>query len=162
MRQFKDSVSSQFSQTSQKTTSIRVLHFNYYLLIKDLYRSTNLPMTKVSGPSNIFSINALLRNLALKHYSVWPNQYSHSIAFHSVVTTTNKLMAWPWVLKWDPATPIFLQVLSNIKCSQHHGPKPELYGRYIDDWIGATSFTKEELTQFITAVISFHPALKYT
>ena len=39
---------------------------------------------------------------------------SHSIAFHSVVTTTNKLMAWPWVLKWDPATPIFLQVLSNI------------------------------------------------
>ena len=31
----------------------------------------------------------------------------HSIAFHSVATTTNKLMAWPWVLKWDPATPIF-------------------------------------------------------
>ena len=29
---------------------------------------------------------------------------AHSIAFHSVVTTTNKLMAWPWVLKWDPAT----------------------------------------------------------
>ena len=46
--------------------------------------------------------------------------------------------------------------------SQYHGPKPELYGRYVGDWIGATSFTKEELTQFITAVISFHPALKYT
>ena len=30
-------------------------------------------LTKVSGPSNIFSINALLRNLPLKHYSVWPN-----------------------------------------------------------------------------------------
>ena len=28
--------------------------------------------------------------------------------FHSVVTTTNKLMAWPWVLKWGPATPVFL------------------------------------------------------
>ena len=27
--------------------------------------------------------------------------------------------------------------------SQHHGPKPELYGRYIDDCIGATSSTKE-------------------
>ena len=46
--------------------------------------------------------------------------------------------------------------------SHYHGPKPELYGRYIDDCIGATSSTKEELTQFITAVISFHPALKYT
>ena len=27
--------------------------------------------------------------------------------FSSIVTTTNKLMAWPWILKWDPATPIF-------------------------------------------------------
>ena len=46
-------------------------------------------------------------NLALKHYTVWPNQYSHLIAFHSVVTITNKLITLPWVLKWDPATPIF-------------------------------------------------------
>ena len=30
-----------------------------------------------------------------------------SCQFHSVVTITNKLMAWSWVLKWDPATPIF-------------------------------------------------------
>ena len=33
----------------------------------------SFPMTKVSGPSDIFSINAQLRNLALKRYSVWPN-----------------------------------------------------------------------------------------
>ena len=46
--------------------------------------------------------------------------------------------------------------------SQYHCAKPELYGRYIDDCIGATSSTREELTQFITAVNSFHPALKYT
>ena len=39
--------------------------------------------------------------------------------------------------------------------SQNNGPKPELYCR-------ATSSTREELTQFITAVNSFHPALKYT
>ena len=45
---------------------------------------------------------------------------------------------------------------------QNNGPKPELYGRYINDCIGATSSTREELTQFITAVKSFHPALKYT
>ena len=63
--------------------------------------------TKVPGPSNNFSILAPLRNLALKHYSVWPIYYSHSIAFRSVVITTNKLMAWPWVLKWNPATPNF-------------------------------------------------------
>ena len=55
------------------------------------------------------------------------------------------------------------QFLSNINFfSQYHGPKPELYVRYIDDCIGATSSTREELTQFITAVNSFHPALKYT
>ena len=46
--------------------------------------------------------------------------------------------------------------------SHYHGLKPELYGRYIDDCIGATSSTREEPTQFITAVNSFHPALKYT
>ena len=33
----------------------------------------SFPMTKVSEPSNIFSINALSRNLALKNYSVQPN-----------------------------------------------------------------------------------------
>ena len=41
-------------------------------------------------------------------------------------------------------------------------PQPELYGRYIDDCIDTTVSTREELTQFLTAVISFHPALKYT
>ena len=45
---------------------------------------------------------------------------------------------------------------------QYNGPKPELYRRYIDDCVGATSSTREELNQFITTVNSFHPALKYT
>ena len=51
---------------------------------------------------------------ALKHFSdqrtvkeLRPNQYLHSVTFHSVATTTIKLMAQPWVLKWDSATPIF-------------------------------------------------------
>ena len=35
-------------------------------------------------------------------------------------------------------------------------------GRLIDDFIGATPFTRDELTQFITAVDFFHPAVKYT
>ena len=42
------------------------------------------------------------------------------------------------------------------------GPKLELFGRYIDDCLGATSCTKEELERFIGFVNSFHPALKFT
>ena len=57
---------------------------------------------------------------------------------------------------------LFVGFIEHQFFSQYHGPKPQLYGRYIDDCIGATSSTKEELTQFITAVNSFHPALKYT
>ena len=36
--------------------------------------------------------------------------------------------------------------------NQFDGPKPELFGRYIDDCLGATSCTKEELEQFIAFV----------
>ena len=39
--------------------------------------------------------------------------------------------------------------------SQYHCAKPELYGRYIDDCIGATSSTREELTQFMPSSIPF-------
>ena len=48
------------------------------------------------------------------------------------------------------------------KINQYNGPKPELYRRYIDDCIGATSSSREDLNQFIIAVNSFHPALRYT
>lgn len=34
--------------------------------------------------------------------------------------------------------------------NQCKGPKPDLFGRYIDDFIAATSSTREELTQSIT------------
>ena len=46
--------------------------------------------------------------------------------------------------------------------NQYDGPKPDLYGRYIDACIGAISSSREELNRFITSVNSFHPALKYT
>ena len=46
--------------------------------------------------------------------------------------------------------------------NQHNGPKPKLYRRCIDDCIGATSSTRDELNQCVTAVNSFHLALKYT
>ena len=46
--------------------------------------------------------------------------------------------------------------------NQFDGPKPQLFGRYIDDCLGATSCTKEELERFLGFVNSFHPALKFT
>ena len=57
---------------------------------------------------------------------------------------------------------LFVGFVEHQFFSQYNGPKPQLYGRYIDDCIGTTSSTREELTQFITAVNSFHPAPKYT
>ena len=57
---------------------------------------------------------------------------------------------------------LFVGFIEHQFFSQYHGPKPELSGRYIDDCLGASSSTKEKLTQFITAVNSFHPALKNT
>ena len=50
----------------------------------------------------------------------------------------------------------------NFSLYNHNGPKPDLYKRFIDDCVGATSSTIEELNQFITSVNSFYPALKYT
>ena len=57
---------------------------------------------------------------------------------------------------------LFVGYIEHEFFNQYNGPKPELYRRYIDDCVGATSSTREELNQFITAVNSFHPALKYT
>ena len=57
---------------------------------------------------------------------------------------------------------LFVGYIEHKFFNQYNGPKPELYRRYIDDCVGATSSTKQELNQFITAVNSFHPALKCT
>jgi len=55
-----------------------------------------------------------------------------------------------------------VRYIENQFCKQFNGTKPELYGRNIDDCIGATSSSREELDHFITSVNSIHPALKYT
>ena len=57
---------------------------------------------------------------------------------------------------------LFVGYIEHQFFNQYNGPKPELYHCYIDECVGATSSTREELNQFITAVNSFHPALKYT
>ena len=55
---------------------------------------------------------------------------------------------------------LFVGYIEHKFFNRYNGPKPELYRRYIDDCVGATSSTREELDQFITAVNSFHSALK--
>ena len=49
---------------------------------------------------------------------------------------------------------LFLGFIEKKFFSNYHGPKPDLYKRYIDDCVGATSSTRE--------FNYFHPALKYT
>ena len=57
---------------------------------------------------------------------------------------------------------LFVGYIEHQFFNQYDGPKPELYRRCIEDCIGATSSTREDLDNFINAVNSFHPALKYT
>ena len=57
---------------------------------------------------------------------------------------------------------LFVGYIENQFFNQFNCTKPEFYGRYIDDCIGAISSSREELDHFITSVNSFHPALKYT
>ena len=54
---------------------------------------------------------------------------------------------------------LFIGYVEEQIFNQFDGPKPELFGRYIDDCLGATSCTKEELERFIGFVNSFHPSL---
>ena len=45
---------------------------------------------------------------------------------------------------------------------QYKKPVPEIYKRYIDDGIGATSMNYKQLHDFISFVQNFHPAVKFT
>ena len=44
----------------------------------------------------------------------------------------------------------------------YDGPCPEFHKRYIDDILGATSMSRENLDRFITFVSNFHPSFQYT
>ena len=57
---------------------------------------------------------------------------------------------------------LFVVYVEHQFFNQYDGPKPDLYGRYIDDCIGTISSSRKELNRFITSVNSFHPPLKYT
>ena len=75
----------------------RQLHLKLFVILIPLSKTSlfsqwilhlfilSFSMTMVPG----LSINARLRNLALKHHAVQPNKYLHSIAFHSQLLQNN-------------------------------------------------------------------------
>ena len=50
---------------------------------------------------------------------------------------------------------LFVSFIENKFFSNYHGPKPDLYKRYIDDCCGATSSSRAELNRFTTSVDFF-------
>ena len=49
-----------------------------------------------------------------------------------------------------------------IKISEtYDGPFPEFHKRYIDDILGATSMSRENLDRFINFVSNFHPLSQF-
>ncbi|KAL9952017.1 hypothetical protein ACROYT_G039216 [Oculina patagonica] len=57
---------------------------------------------------------------------------------------------------------LFVGYVEQKMFADYHGQKPELYKRYIDDVLGASSGTREDLESFIEFCSSYHPSLKYT
>ena len=51
--------------------------------------------------------------------------------------------------RMGPSYAIYVGFIENNFFSNYHGPKPELYKGYIDDCVGATSSSREELNLFI-------------
>ena len=57
---------------------------------------------------------------------------------------------------------LFVGFIEEQIFSQYSGPIPELFKRFIDDCIGATSLERAQLESFIDFVNNFHPALEFT
>ena len=57
---------------------------------------------------------------------------------------------------------LFMGHLEEEALRSYNKPTPELFKRYIDDGLGATSLTHSELTDFISYIDNFHPAIKFT
>ena len=55
-----------------------------------------------------------------------------------------------------------LFVVERKMLEDYQGNKPQLYKRYIDDVLGASSDTRQDLENFIEFCSTYHPSLKYT
>ena len=102
-----------------------------------------------------------MRNLALKHYSAEPVLTLTCFSFGDNYYKQANGVAMG--TKMGPSyANLFVDFIEHQFFRQINGPKPGLYGRLIDDCIGATFSTREELIQIITVANSSNPALKYT
>ena len=57
---------------------------------------------------------------------------------------------------------LFLGYVEKKKLEDYKGNKPQLYKRYIDDVLGASSGTRQHLENFMEFCSAYHPSLKYT
>eukprot|EP00061_Rhincodon_typus_P002517 g17760.t1 len=57
---------------------------------------------------------------------------------------------------------LFVDYVKQSPFSMYTGTVPQLFRRYIDNCIGAASYTQDGLEQFIDFANNFHPALKFT
>lgn len=57
---------------------------------------------------------------------------------------------------------LFMGYLESKFLQQYTGTKPELFLRYIDDIMGVTTMTKENLEKFIQEFNNFHPSIRVT
>ena len=57
---------------------------------------------------------------------------------------------------------IFMGYFEYLLLQQYNKPVPEVYKRYNDDIIGATSINCNQLLDFINFVQNFHSAVKFT
>ena len=96
-----------------------------------------------------------IRFLASKHLSDYKIKEIMVWEVKCISNTRNRV--FPYL-----QTPVLRYYIEHHFFDQYNGPKSELYRRYIDACIGATSSSREDLNQFIAAVNLFHPALKYT
>ena len=57
---------------------------------------------------------------------------------------------------------LFVGYVERKMLEDYQGNKPQLYKRYIDDVLGASSDTRQDLENFIEFCSAYHPSLKYT
>ncbi|XP_070188824.1 uncharacterized protein [Littorina saxatilis] len=57
---------------------------------------------------------------------------------------------------------LFMGHLEHLILQSYSGPVPELYKRFIDDGLGATSLSEPLLLDFIHFIQAFHPNIKFT
>ena len=57
---------------------------------------------------------------------------------------------------------LFVGYVERKMLEYYQGKNPQLYKRYIADWLGASSGTQQDLENFIEFCSAYYPPLKYT